>query len=183
MFVHGGLSIELMEKYKIAEINDIVARWLLNADPDQNSVESRIFDEIFRQDDDMSPFWCRIFGEDEDNPENNAQNFAKLLHLINKNNKLLMPIKGMVIAHTPQYMENKYLNSMYNDRLWRIDVGMSRAFGSQDECGANKMRKPQLLIIHNNSQFEKRITSLGQARHPATNNGQNINLENEFIPF
>ena len=183
VFVHGGLSIELMEKYKIAEINDIVARWLLNADPDQNSVESRIFDEIFRQDDDMSPFWCRIFGEDEDNPENNAQNFAKLLHFINKNNKLLMPIKGMVIAHTPQYMENKYLNSMYNDRLWRIDVGMSRAFGSQDECGANKMRKPQLLIIHNNSQFEKRITSLGQARHPATNNGQNINLENEFIPF
>ncbi len=40
-----------MEKYKIAEINDIVARWLLNTDPEQNSIESHIFDEIFRQDD------------------------------------------------------------------------------------------------------------------------------------
>ena len=72
VFVHGGLSIELMEKYKISEINDIVARWLLNVDPQQTSTESQIFDEIFRQDDDMSPFWCRIFAEEEDNPENNV---------------------------------------------------------------------------------------------------------------
>ena len=45
-----------MEKYKIAEINDIVARWLLNTDPDQSSTESQIFDEIFRQDDDSVSF-------------------------------------------------------------------------------------------------------------------------------
>ena len=183
VFVHGGLSIELMEKYKIAEINDIVARWLLNADPEQTSTESQIFDEIFRQDDDMSPFWCRIFAEEEDNPENNAQNFAKLLQLINRNNKLLMPVKGMVIAHTPQYMEDKYLNSLYNDRLWRIDVGMSRAFGPQDDCGANKMRRPQILIIHNNSQFEKRSCVLGSNRYPSENMGQKVDLSKEFFKF
>ena len=183
LFVHGGLSIELMEKYKIAEINDIVARWLLNTDPDQTSTESQIFDEIFRQDDDMSPFWCRIFAEEEDNPENNVQNFAKLLQLINRNNKLLMPVKGMVIAHTPQYMEDKHLNSLYNDRLWRIDVGMSRAFGPQDDCGSNKMRRPQILIIHNNSQFEKRSCVLGSNRHPTTNMGQKVDLSKEFFKF
>jgi hypothetical protein len=183
VFVHGGLSIELMEKYKIAEINDVVTRWLLNTDPEQTSVESKIFDEIFRQDDDMSPFWCRIFAEEEDNPDNTARNFVRLLQLINKNNKLLMPVKGMVISHTPQYMENKYLNSMYNDRLWRIDVGMSRAFGPQDECGANKMRKPQILIIHNDSQFEKRIVSLNSDRYPSSNQGQKVDINNEFIGF
>jgi hypothetical protein len=183
VFVHGGLSIELMEKYKIAEINHVVNKWLLKTDPNEENVESKIFDEIFRQDDDMSPFWCRIFAEEEDNPENTAQNFAKLLQLINSRNRLLQPVKGMVISHTPQYMENKYLNSLYNDRLWRIDVGMSRAFGPQDECGSNKMRKPQILIIHNDSQFEKRIVSFNSDRHPSSNQGQKVDLSNEFIPF
>ena len=172
-----------MEKYKIAEINDIVARWLLNTDPEQTSVESKIFDEIFRQDDDMSPFWCRIFAEEEDNPDNNARNFARLLQLINKNNKLLQPVKGMVISHTPQYMENKYLNSMYNDRLWRIDVGMSRAFGKQDDCDYNKFRKPQILIIHNDKQFEKRIISLNSDRYPSSNQGEKVNILNQNLPF
>ena len=94
-----------------------------------------------------------------------------------------MPIKGMVISHTPQYMENKYLNSMYNDRLWRIDVGLSRAFGPQDECGVNKMRKPQILIIHNDSQFEKRSCVLGSNRLPSTNMGQKIDINSELFGF
>lgn len=180
LFVHGGLSTQLMGKYKISEINDIVTKWLLKT---ENQVESEIFNEIFREDDDMSPFWCRIFGEDEDNHENNIQNFNQLLNMINRNNRLLMPVKGMVISHTPQFMEDKYLNSLYNDRLWRIDVGMSRAFGKQDDCAYNKFRKPQILIIHNNSQFEKRIISLNSERYPSSNQGQNVDLSNSFMPF
>ena len=180
LFVHGGLSTQLMEKYKISEINDIVTKWLLKTD---NDTESEIFNEIFREDDDMSPFWCRIFAEEEDNPENTLQSFNQVLNLINKNNRLLMPVKGMVISHTPQFMEDKYLNSLYNDRLWRIDVGMSRAFGQQDECDFNKFRKPQLLIIHNNNQFEKRIISLNSDRHPSPNIGTNVDLSNSFMPF
>ena len=80
-------------------------------------------------------------------------------------------------------MDYKYLNSAYNDRLWRIDVGMSRAFGPQDECGANKMRKPQILIIHNDSQFEKRIVSLNSDRYPSSNQGQKVDINNEFFKF
>jgi len=180
VFVHGGLSTQLMEKYKISEINDVVTKWLLKTD---NDTESEIFNEIFREDDDMSPFWCRIFAEEEDNPENTVQSFNQVINLINKNNRLLMPVKGMVISHTPQFMEDKYLNSLYDDRLWRIDVGMSRAFGQQDECDFNKFRKPQLLIIHNNNQFEKRIISLNSDRHPSPGMGANVDISNSFMPF
>ena len=180
LFVHGGLSCQLVDKYKISEINDIVTKWLLKTD---NDIESEIFNEIFREDDDMSPFWCRIFSEEEDNPENNVQNFNQLMNLINRNNKLLMPVKGMVISHTPQFMEDKYLNSLYNERLWRIDVGMSRAFGKQDDCDFNKFRKPQILIIHNNGQFEKRIISLNSDRYPSKNIGNEVDISNQFLPF
>jgi hypothetical protein len=183
IFVHGGLSLQLMDKYTIAEINEIVRKWLLKTD---TQTESELFDEIFRKDDDMSPFWCRIYGEDydeDDNPDNSLKSFNNLIDLINKKNKKLMPIKGMVISHTPQFMEDKFLNSMYNDRLWRIDVGMSRAFGKQDDCGYNKYRKPQILIIHKDKQFEKRIISLNSDRYPSTRMGENVNLSNQNLPF
>ena len=180
LFVHGGLSVPLMEKYTIAELNDIVTKWLLKQ---ETEVEGDIFNEIFRDDDDMSPFWCRMFAEDEDNPDNNSQNFNELLKTINKKNKLLMPIKGIVISHTPQFMEDKYINSLYGDRLWRIDVGMSRAFGKQDDCDYNKYRKPQILIIHNNNQFEKRIISLNSDRYPSPNMGEKVNISNTNLPF
>ena len=78
IFVHGGLSLQLMDKYTIAEINEIVRKWLLKTD---TKVESELFDEIFRKDDDMSPFWCRIYGEDydeDDNPDNNLKMFSTL---------------------------------------------------------------------------------------------------------
>ena len=60
---------------------------------------------------------------------------------------------------------------------------MSRAFGKQDDCGYNKFRKPQILIIHNNGQFEKRIISLNSDRYPSSNQGQNVDLSNSSLPF
>ena len=180
LFVHGGMSIDLAKKYSIAEINQIVAKWLLKQDSEQ---ETKIFDEIFRDDDDMSPFWCRIFSEEEGEDENTLENFNKLINNIDQKNKLLKPIKGMVVAHTPQFMDNKYLNGIYDKRLWRIDVGMSRAFGKQDDCGENKYRMPQILIIHNDSQFEVRKISFNSDRPPAPNNGEKVNIHNMSMPF
>lgn len=181
LFVHGGLSIDLVSKYSISEINNVVSKWLQNK---CSSVEEDIFDEIFRDDDDMSPFWCRIFGEEDFQGDNTEKCFNELITLINQKNKLLMPVKGMVIAHTPQFMENKYLNSIYDDRLWRIDVGMSRAFGKHDSsCSDNKYRQIQILVIHDNKTFEIRKKPFNSDRHPTINIGNKVSLQNEKMPF
>ncbi len=172
VFVHGGLSIDLVSKYSISEINTVVSNWMTKT---STKTEDSIFDDIFRDDDDMSPFWCRIYGEDEDR-DNTEDSFNNLLSIVNKKNKLIQPIKGMVIAHTPQFMDNKYLNSAYNNRLWRIDVGMSRAFGKQDNGGENKFRQPQILIIHDDKKFEIRKKPLNSDRYPTENIGGKIDL-------
>ena len=71
----------------------------------------------------------------------------KILNSKNKGN----PIKGMILGHSPQYMWNRGINSSFNNRLWRVDVGMSRAFGPLNKD--RKYRKIQVLEIINDNQY------------------------------
>ena len=153
IFVHGGISLDLADKYSIGEINNIVAKWMLKKKIKQKIKYLMKYLEMMMT--------CLHFGVEYLEKmmiENTERNFNRLLETINRKNKLVQPAKGMVIAHTPQFMDGKYLNAIYNDRLWRIDVGMSRAFGEHRDCGDDKYRQPQILIIHNDNRFEVRKT-------------------------
>ena len=59
----------------------------------------------------------------------------------------------MIVGHSPQFMYNKGLNSACNNRLWRVDVGMSRAFGLNSNSNNNN-RRVQILVINNDNNFK-----------------------------
>ena len=153
VFVHGGISPKLAETYSIADINDSIKKWLLGH---KDEYTQKMVDELFHTDDDtFSPFWCRIYSDPEDWENNDGRNsFNKAIKLLNIKNKRDSnnEIKGMIMGHTPQYMYGKGINSECNKKLWRIDIGASKAFGElvkQDDSKVN--RKVQILVIENDT--------------------------------
>ena len=179
LFVHGGFGHSMASKFTIQEINENVKQWLLNnRDP---GVE-KFFDEIFRDDDDISPFWCRLYSEEDNYDENTLDGFNKLIGILNKRNNTLNPIDCVVVAHTPQFMSNRYMNGIYDERLWRVDVGMSRAFGKQDNCGENKYRQIQVLEVLNDKECNVyKAPYLG--RPPTDGMGENVDINSQKLPF
>ena len=178
LFVHGGLSHALVSKYSIHELNQIVQKWLLKQG---DARQDKIFDEVFRDDDDMSPFWCRLYSEDDGYGENTEKGYNELLRIINARNRLMEPLERIIVAHTPQFMENKYMNSLYGDRLWRIDVGMSRAFGPHDNCGENKYRQIQVLEILDDKVCNKLIAPYVGRWKEVEGIGENADMSAGFL--
>ena len=109
IFCHGGIHPNIAKKYKIDDINKIMYDFLMGKVPPN----VKIIHELFL--DSKSILWNREYSGDKIN----YYNARKTLGLLNA--------KGMIMGHTPYRDEG--INSRMKNKLWRVDCGISRAFG------------------------------------------------------
>ena len=121
VFCHAGIPPEISLLYTIHELNKLSVRYFNNLlKPD----EERNFFEIISGDNGI--LTNREFGIDPVN--------CNRLNITLNNLKA----KHMVVGHTVQTM----INSVCNTKLWRVDVGISRAFGD------NFKKRVGFLVIY-----------------------------------
>ena len=86
-----------------------------------------------------SPFWTRIMGNLPPHLPYNSKECQEYLSPVLNSYK----IKGLVVGHTPQQTG---INSTCGDKLFRVDVGASKAFHDTED-GVLTRREPQVLEI------------------------------------
>ena len=155
LFVHGGITSQMASEYTIDDVNRHIKDWLVG----HNDIEtlSHTNNIYHRDDDENSPFWSRTFSDCQNWDElKSTKHFYHTLNVLNKKNNRQpnTAIKGMIVGHSPQFMYGKGLNSTCNNKLWRGDVGMSRAFGELNNNDRETLnRRVQVLEIINDTEF------------------------------
>lgn len=155
IFVHGGISGDCASKYSLKDMNHYMKNWIMgNNSKEINDALNYLY---HNDDDDNSPFWSRIYSDmDEWDEHSSIENFKKTLHYLNMknlNNNKDNIIKGMIMGHSPQFMYNKGINSSFNNKIWRVDIGASKAFGQVDNSNECKHRKVHVLVIEDDNKF------------------------------
>jgi hypothetical protein len=111
VFCHAGIVPEISKKYTIPKLNIMLHKFLSNQ---MNLKEDNIFFNIISGD--YGILTTREFGGDNIN----CKRLSATLENLNANH--------MIVGHTVQ---NK-VNEVCNKKLWRVDVGLSRAFGNNN---------------------------------------------------
>jgi hypothetical protein len=111
IFCHAGIAPEISKKYTIPKLNSMLYKFLSNQ---MNLQEDNIFFDIISGNNGI--LTTREFGINDINCKRVSMTLANL----NAN--------YMVVGHTVQ---NK-INEVCNKKLWRVDVGLSRAFGNNN---------------------------------------------------
>ena len=147
VFVHGGITPHLAQKYTLEEMNEGMKKWLLGG---RDKKTKEIFNDLYEDDED-GIFWTREFGDLSNWSEGSSDRaLQRTLDFLNQKNGRTIKnhIEGIVMGHTPQYMNMMGINSSCGGKCWRVDVGASRAFGpftkSEEE---NKFRKCSVLVF------------------------------------
>jgi hypothetical protein len=150
LFCHGSPTLTTLNKYTIDLINSVVSMYLLGIDSHKQVIENH-YDMITDSKND-SILWNRDFGESGESSESDKKLcnlLDKILISYNKNNNNTNDLNiatHIALGHTPQFNDGVGMNSICNNRVWRCDVGMSKAFGDNTN---DEYRKPQVLEILN----------------------------------
>ena len=168
LFCHGSPTLTTLNTYTIDLINSVVSMYLLGMDSHKQDIENHY--NMITDSKNDSILWNRDFGESSESsgepsessgePSESSSTFkhkekklCKLLDKIlisynknnnNTNNKNIAT--HIALGHTPQFNDGVGMNAICNNRVWRCDVGMSKAFGDNTN---DTNRKPQVLEILN----------------------------------
>jgi hypothetical protein len=137
-FVHGGLIPKYAKKYSLKKINEIIRKFLLG---NSAIAGTRAFQELFM--DSQGVLHTRDYSRDD---KLDCDALYKTL--------AILEVDGMVVAHTVQ---RDGINSKCNSKVYRIDTGMSEAFGKREDNNSNsnsnsnnRIDRIQVLeILHN----------------------------------
>ena len=152
LFCHGSPTLYVAKTFSIDMVNNIVSLYLLGINNTDTQLQT-YYNNIIHAHPQLSSYnetsilWARTFGEHIET-ESNEQKLLIILQDIlneyNKNNKSIMSNTNtsdntntntntnalhIAIGHTPQF--KKGINSICNNRVWRCDIGMSKAFLSK----------------------------------------------------
>lgn len=144
LFVHAGILPEIAKKYKIEDINTIIRKWLLdsiNIDTNKRDIGS-VKDILYNSQ--LSPFWVRLFGKIPKDMSIDNEYCDKYIKPVIE----LWNVNNFIIGHTPTFINGEKLNSTCDNKLWRIDVGLSTAFKKN-----SKFNNVQFLEIINDNEF------------------------------
>lgn len=128
VFCHAGIPPEISANIKIEELNLLLQKYLHNK---MKEKEEELFYEIISGD--LGILTNREFG-------NQTVNAERLLKTISN-----LDAKCMVVGHTVQ----RRVNSISGGKLWRVDIGLSRAFGE------NNKKRYGFLVIYDHGKKTK----------------------------
>jgi len=156
LFVHAGILPEISRKYNISDMNQLLSLYLMD------SIEHR---ELINYADLLGP---EILNNISNTNENVGEyyhtsplwnrKYSKISSYVDselKCNEILSPLKevynvnNLLVGHTPQL--DKGINSICNNRIHFVDVGVSRAFNMFRQKGGSK--RIQVLEILNDNTF------------------------------
>jgi len=116
VFSHAGITSDVAKKYTPDQVNNRVRNYLLGNEPMNNDHPL------------MDIFWHRKYGN-----EGSCGSVKEALDY--------WKARNMAIGHTVQ---SEGINSLCNQSLWKVDIGMSDAFG---RCSLNGGRCIEVLEI------------------------------------